>query len=75
VHFQRGLGGKKRLPTLADFDILACVSAEQRTVWYVPVTSVREKKLTRTVDFFVDPELEADSWAKALDVLNIKGYL
>ena len=75
VHFQTGLGGKKRLPTLADFDILACVSAEQRTVWYLPVTSVREKKITRNVDFFIDPELETESWSKALDALNVRGCL
>jgi len=71
VHFQTGLGAGKRLPTLGDFDILACVSAEQRCVWYIPVTSIREKKLTRNITFFSDPDLERESWQAALDNLGI----
>ena len=72
VHFQTGLGGQKRLPTLSDFDILACVSSDQRTVWYIPVTSIREKKLTRNITFFSNPELERESWSHALDTLGVK---
>ena len=72
VHFQTGLGGQKRLPTLSDFDILACVSSDQRTVWYIPVTSIREKKLTRNITFFSNPELERESWSDALDTLGVK---
>lgn len=70
VHFQTGLGGKKRLPTIADYDILACVSSEQRAVWYIPVVSINTKKYTKLCTFFEDPHLESDSWANALEVLQ-----
>lgn len=70
VHFQTGLGGKKRLPTIADYDILACVSSEQRAVWYIPVVSINAKKYTKPCTFFEDPHIESDSWANALEVLS-----
>jgi hypothetical protein len=71
VHFQTGIGGKKRLPTRHDYDVLACVSAEQRTVWFVPVTEIDCKKFTLHTDFFISPKLEKTSWAHALDVLGV----
>jgi len=70
VHFQTGLGGKKRLPTISDFDILAMVSTEQRVVWYLPVTSVNVKKYTRPISFFETPDIESDSWAQAVEIIN-----
>ena len=70
VHFQTGLGGNKRMPTLKDYDILACVSSEQRAVWYQPVTSVQAKKYTKPISFFNDPDLESTSWAKAVEIIN-----
>jgi len=41
-------------------------------VWYIPVTSIREKKLTRNITFFSNPELERESWSDALDTLGVK---
>ena len=70
VHFQTGLGGKKRLPTIADYDILAMVSTEQRVVWYLPVTSINVKKFTKHTTFFEAPDLESDSWASAVEIIN-----
>ena len=70
VSFNLGLGGTKRLPTLADYDILALVSSEQRTVWYLPVTDVDKKKLNKPVTFFEDPHLESDSWQRAVEIIN-----
>ena len=70
VHFQTGLGGNKRMPTIRDYDILACVSSEQRAVWYIPVVSINTKKYTRPITFFEDPDLESDSWAKAVEIIN-----
>ena len=71
LHFQTGIGGKKRIPTRNDYDIMACVAAEQRTVWFVPVINIRGKKFTKHTDFFDNPDLESDSWAVALDVLGV----
>jgi len=70
VHFQTGLGGKKRMPTLADYDILAMVSTEQRVVYYLPVTSINVKKYTRPTSFFETPDIESDSWAQAVEIIN-----
>lgn len=70
VNFQTGLGGRKRLPTLSDFDILAMVSTEQRVVWYLPVTSVNLKKYQKPTSFFETPNLESDSWASAVEIIN-----
>lgn len=70
VHFQTGLGGNKRMPTRKDYDILACVSSEQRAVWFQAVTSVQAKKYTKPISFFNDPDLESTSWAKAVEIIN-----
>ena len=72
LRFQMGLGATKRLPTRRDFDILACVSSEQRTVWYIPVTDVDMKKITKSTGFYANPELETESWQRCLDILRIK---
>ena len=71
LHFQTGIGGNKRMPTRADYDVLACVASEQRTVWFVPVCNIKGKKFTKHTDFFDNPELESESWAYALDVLGV----
>lgn len=70
VHFQTGLGGNKRMPTRKDYDILACVSSEQRAVWFQAVTAVQAKKYTKPISFFNDPDLESTSWAKAVEIIN-----
>ena len=71
VRFQTGLGGNKRIPTKKDYDILACVSSEQRAGWFLPVTDIAGKKITRHTDFFENPDLESDSWARCLKILRI----
>ena len=70
LFFQTGIGRNKRLPTKSDYDILACVSAEQRTVWFQPVACIRDKKITKLPSFFADPLIEAESWQKTLEYLN-----
>ena len=72
LHFQTGIGGKRRIPSRHDYDILACVSAEQRTVWFVPVSNIKGKKFTKHTDFFENTELETESWEYALKVLGVK---
>ena len=70
LDFQLGLGGKKRLPTKADFDIIALVSSEQRVTYFMPVTAIRQKKMNKQPEFFERPDLEADSWQKSIEELN-----
>ena len=69
LEFQLGLGGNKRLPTRYDFDIMALVSSEQRACYFLPVTAIKQKKMNRGTGFFENPELEADSWQKAIEEL------
>lgn len=71
VRFMTGLGGNKRLPSKKDYDILACVSSEQRTVWFVPVTAIDCKKITKHTDFFENDDIERDSWVHCLDILGV----
>lgn len=71
VMFHTGIGGSKRQPTKDDYDILACVAAEQRTVWFLPVTEIEFRKYTKRTAFFDDPIIERQSWAHALDVLGV----
>ena len=78
LYFQMGLGGmknvngvkKKRMPTRNDFDILALVSTEQRTCFFMPVTAINQHKITKLPSFFDDPEIERESWQQTLEVLN-----
>lgn len=69
VSFNLGLGGTKRLPTILDYDILALVSSEQRTVWFLPVTDVKTKKINKHTSFFDTPDLESDSWQRAVEII------
>ena len=69
LEFQLSLGGNKRLPTRYDFDIMALVSSEQRACYFLPVTAIKQKKMNRGTGFFENPELEADSWKKAIEEL------
>jgi len=70
LSFNLGLGGTKRLPTKADYDILACVSSEQRTVWFLPVSDIKQKKINKPCTFFETPDLESDSWARAVEIIH-----
>ena len=69
LEFQLGIGGNKRLPTRNDFDIIALVSSEQRAVYFMPVTAVRQKKINKQPAFFERSDLEADSWQKSVKEL------
>jgi len=68
-HFQLGHGCKsKHLPTKDDYDVLCLVSPNARRCLFMPVTSVRQFSMRLSPARFT-PEAEADSWAKAVDVI------
>jgi len=75
AQFQLGLGGvkdkagvkRKRLPTRQDYDLLALVSSEQRACFFMAVDDVKQLKINKPVSFFDNPDIEADSWDKALE--------
>ena len=78
VQFQTAMGGikqpngtkRKRLPTSVDFDILALVSSEQRAVFFMSVTEIKQQKITKSVDFFENPNLETESWKASVEQFN-----
>lgn len=78
LHFQLGVGGvkqvdgkkKKRLPTRADFDIIALVSSEQRACFFMPVTAIKGMKITKAAAFFEQTDLEPDSWTHSVGVID-----
>ena len=70
LEFNVSIGGDKRLPKRSDFDIMALVSVEQRSVFFLPVTSIKIKRMNRKPSFFDNPDLEEDSWQKTIEELQ-----
>jgi hypothetical protein len=70
LEFNVSIGGNKRLPIRSDFDIMALVSVEQRSVFFLTVSSINVKRMNRTPAFFENPDLESDSWQKTIEELQ-----
>lgn len=70
LEFNVSIGGDKRLPKRSDFDIMALVSVEQRSVFFLTVSSINVKRMNRTPAFFENPDLESDSWQKTIEELQ-----
>ena len=69
LQFIMGVGRNKRLPTFADWDILAIVSSETRAVSFLPIHEVNQSKITRSINLF-NPDDERDSWDRTIEVLR-----
>ena len=75
AQFQLGLGGvkdrdgvkRKRLPTRQDYDLLALVSSEHRACLFMAVCDVKQHKINKPVSYFENPDIEQESWDKALE--------
>jgi hypothetical protein len=68
--FQNGCGRfKKVLPTLDQFDILAHCAIDQRKVHFQAACCVNQLSQRRQPGWFETPDLEADSWAKAVAII------
>ena len=70
LEFNLTIGGEKRLPRRSDFDIMALVSVEQRSVFFLTVSSINVKRMNRTPAFFENPDIESDSWQKTIEELQ-----
>ena len=69
-HFNLGHGCKtKHLPTKDDYDVLCLVSPNSRRCLFMPVTSVRQYSLRLPASRFESPDVEAESWDKAVAVV------
>lgn len=70
LQFHFGLGGKKRMPTAADYDFAALISVPQRRAFFMPITSVQQYTISRQRSFFNCDSIEADSFDKTMEILN-----
>jgi len=69
-HFNLGHGCKtKHLSTKDDYDVLCLVSPNSRRCLFMPVTSVRQYSLRLPASRFESPDVEAESWDKAVAVV------
>lgn len=69
LQFLPGIGRKKRLPTMDDWDILCIVSSETRAALFLPIVDVNSQKITKSINLFT-PENEADSWERTIEVIR-----
>lgn len=70
LQFILGLGGNKRLPTNADYDIACLVSTQQRKCWFAHVSELQQLTIRRSVMLYNSPNLEMDSWETSLDIFR-----
>lgn len=70
VQFHFGIGGKKRLPTKNEYDLACLVSVEQRRAFFLPIFSINQTTMRRSRRFFENPDLERDTFDRAIGVLN-----
>lgn len=72
-HFQLGCGSaKKKLPSRDDYDVMALVAIPARRVLFFPVEAIQQYTKRATPKRFEDPDIETDSWAKTLEVINAR---
>ena len=70
LQFMMGMGTKKRLPSIEEYDIACMVSVYHRKCWFIHVSSVQRKTIRRPKAFFESTELEYESWEKSLDIFR-----
>jgi hypothetical protein len=69
--FQLGSGGKKkRIPAIADYDIIALVAGFHRRVLFLPVQSVSQQLTKRLPPSRFTAEAEIESWMAAVDYIS-----
>jgi hypothetical protein len=67
-HF--GIGGNKRIPTITDYDFVACVSVPHRRAFFIPIENLKQVTMSRNGDFFDDPKLESTTLQETMEILN-----
>jgi len=68
--FNLALGGNKRLPNIEDYDFCALVSLYARRCFYMPVESMKNYTLRKTLRFFDNRYIEEESLTKTLDIIH-----
>ena len=67
-HFQLGSGSAMKLVKRGTYDILACCAATDRRVWFQAQCCVNQLSMRKSPAFFSKPDLEADSWDRAVSI-------
>ena len=69
--FQLGSGSKTKLkPDPLAYDILATCAVDQRRVHFQACCTVKQTTQRRSPAFFERHDIEADSWAKAVEIVR-----
>lgn len=68
--FNNGSGRDKRLPTVADYDIIAHCAIERRLCIFTATSAVRTLTSRYSPRRFDDASVEVDSWVKALEIIR-----
>ena len=70
LQFHFGLGANKRIPTSEDYDFACLVSVPQRKAFFMPITDINQKSLSRMWSFFDAPDIEENSFEKTIGRLD-----
>jgi len=70
LQFHFGIGGEKRPPSINDYDFAACVSIPHRRVFFVPIEEIKVIVLSKTGEFFDDPEIESKTLQHTMEILD-----
>jgi hypothetical protein len=68
-HFQTGSGGGKKQIKRGSYDIFALCAATDRRVWFQAQCCVNQMSLRRSRGFFANPNLESDSFQRAVQIV------
>jgi len=69
-HINYGSGLKKTMPSRDDYDILATVAIEKRRVLFTAMQDIKVVSKRISPKRFDDPDIEVQSWRRALAVLR-----
>jgi len=68
-HFQLGSGSAMKIVKKGAYDVLACCAATDRKVWFQAQCCVNQLSMRKSPAFFSRPDLEADSWMRATQIV------
>lgn len=69
-HFNYGSGLRKKMPQRGEYDILATVAIEKRRVIFTALEDLKVVSKRIRPKRFDDPDLELDTWARAIAIVR-----
>jgi hypothetical protein len=68
-HFNLASGRHQKIVKRGVYDILACCAATDRRVWFQAQCCVNQLTMRKSSAFFSKPDLEADTWQRAVQIV------